>query len=268
MMSSISQLSGRKRFFTELQRRIKQSQKKNDILGLIIIRLIQLRDINDEFGYEFADSVLQEVHDRIQILLDSSNLITRIGDKEFAVIVSHLKSEGQSVLLANHIIELFNEPLKINGRLIKIRLAIGIAHFPENSQEPSGLMICAERAISSAVNADNKCVVFSDVNEGNDTTMFAMESELDEAINNDQIDFYYQPKINLRDMTISGFEVLSRWNNVIRGPVRPDIFIDVAEKTDLITSLSVQCMARTLQQIKELPANNNYSIAINLSLKY
>lgn len=266
MKTAIETIPGRKHLLKELNKRINLSQKKNNSLALVNINLLQFRNINAEFGYNFTDNVLLKTYNQLNDLIQDNDFVARTGDKEFTLVLTNIMGEGQGILAINRIIERFKDPVSINGRLLKIRLAFGMSMYPENSVDALELWKFADSALSFARETRQAYIVYSDIENDDKTTQFAMEADLEKSINNNDICYYYQPKINLADRTISGFEVLSRWTSERLGVIRPDIFIDLAEKTGLIGSLTVQCIASSLRNINELQQkDSNYTLAINLS---
>jgi len=266
MKTALEKIPDRKQFAKALNDKINLSQKKSKSLVLIVIHLLQLRNINEEFGYDFADSVLLKIYNELKALLDRKDFIARTGEKEFSLVLPEIIGEGQGILAINRIIERFKDPFNIDGRLIRIRLVIGMSIYPENAVNVLDLKKHADKALSIARIRKSGYTVYSEIEDDDDTTHFAMEAELEKAISNNAIRFFYQPKIKLADRTISGFEVLSRWTSEKWGVIRPDIFINLAEKTGLIAPLTVQSMSSSLRNINELQKkDSNYSLAINLS---
>src|SRR4030066_485960 len=96
-----SLIPDRRRLLSELNRKIHSAQKNNTLLALIIVHLKHLREINNEFGYEIADKLLQELFNRLESLLQPGDFIVRIGDNEFALVLSNLDGIGQGILAAN-----------------------------------------------------------------------------------------------------------------------------------------------------------------------
>jgi len=260
----------RSKFLTRLKGEITRSKKKGWALGLLIIRLARLREINQEYGYEFADQVLMSLPEIARKHLRHNDFIARIGDREFGVIMSDTRGAGDCILLANQILESCNEPVHINGTNFRIRAHIGIANFPENAQDGLQLLQCADLAASRAENSHDHYVVLESNGEQDTTTIFSMEDEFEKALEKGAIDYYYQPKVDLITGEISGFEVLSRWNSEKWGNVRPDLFIAAAERSGLITELTIDSLTKTLKEFAELQAvydDSAFTLSVNLSAK-
>jgi diguanylate cyclase (GGDEF)-like protein len=266
MKKAIKCAPDRYKLVSELKQKIHSAHKNNNLLGLVIVHLLRLREINNEYGYETADLIIHELSIKLESILQSKDIIGRIGGKEFALILSSLKGPGQCVLAANRILELCNTPLNINGHLIKIKLAIGISIFPDNGQEHEELMKQADLAVIYARESQDGYMLFSDVPESANNQEYVMRTELEKAISNNQLKYFYQPKINVKDRSISGFEVLSRWTSENLGNINPDVFIDLAETTGQITPLTVKVVTTTLRQFKDIQKiDDKYSLSLNIS---
>jgi len=262
--------SGRDKFLSRLKAETARSQENGNQFCLLIIRLSRLRDINQEYGYEFADQTVQELNKIIKNHLGQSGYVAKIGDKDFGVILSGTRGTGDGILFANKILEACNEPVNIDGTGFKIRVHIGVANFPDNAQTHMELLKCADLATIKAGKNHESYYVFDSPGEQDTTTMFSMEDELEKAIEKGQIDYYYQPKVDIATGRVSGFEILSRWNSDKWGAVRPDLFIAAAERSNLITELTIDSLTKTLKEFAELQSNGDgpaYTLSINLSAK-
>ena len=263
MNSENSLIPDRKLLFSELARNITSAKASNSMFALIIYHL---REINNEFGYEIADHLLQELSSRLTGILRPGDLSVRIGDNEFAIILRELNGIGQGIIAAHRILELRDSPITIDFQLIKIKLVLGISIYPDHAVHAEELFRYADAAVTHARRTQDGYMLYSDIRGYDGTTTYVMRTELEEATHNDQLEFFYQPKINIMDLNITGFEVLARWTSTSLGEVRPDTFINLAEATGLIAPLTVKAITIALRQCKDiLTINSDYSIALNIS---
>ena len=266
MNMETSLIPDRRRLLSELNRKILSAQNNNTLLALIIVHLKYLREINNEFGYEIADQLLQELFNKLESLLQPGDFIVRIGDNEFALVLSNLNGTGQGIIAANRILGLCDNPMEISGQLINIKLAAGVSIYPDHALDSEVLFKHADTAVTYARRNQDGYMIYSDIHDHDGTTTYVMRTELEEATINDKLEFFYQPKIHLKDRTIAGFEVLARWTSNTLGEVKPDTFINLAEATGLIAPLTVKAITIALRQCKDILAiNSNYSIALNIS---
>lgn len=259
----------RKKFFSLLEKEVANAEKTGQILNLLLIKLSRLRNINQEFGYDFSDRLLNNVYKKISNVLRKTDHIARVSDKEFALILTDTHGPGDAILFTNQIMALFDNALTLDKQSLKIKLATGIACYPDHADDYLSLMKCADNAVYKACNSLEDYVVYDGSIDADTITMFALEGELEKAINNGDIEYYYQPKVYLNDHTISGLEVLARWHNEKYGNVRPDIFIEAAEKSGLITQLTIDCLGKSLKKYAEVKqkCKFNGTLSVNLSAK-
>ena len=266
MLDTLTKLPGRWCFFQDLEESVARAQSAPGVLGLLIIQVRKLRKINSELGYHVGDLVLAELSSRLAHCLRRSDILARTGDSEFALILPSLVGVGQAVLAANKISEISKVPFDVGGQSIRVRVAVGIALCPDHAGDSMRLMFCAESALSTARTLAEGHAVYSCEQDIETVSALALEAELERAIEDGEIDLHYQPKIDLRTREVAGVEALARWTSSSQGPVRPDIFIEIAEQSGLILPLTLLTLNSAVRQCRELQESfGDLSVAINLS---
>jgi diguanylate cyclase len=256
----------RSAFVDELKRYVDQSRRDGSLLGVLLIHLHRVVELNTSFGYQVGDRLLAIVRNRIAGILRPHDTIQRIGDHDFVLVLPSPKNVGHASLAANRIVDILEEPFEIDGNAIKAQVAIGISLFPEHAQDADALLRLADIALASAMKSNSSIKLCADVYDKDAVSSFIIESELRHALMNDEFILYYQPKINLATHKVCGAEALSRWKNHARGFVPPDVFIPVAEQTNLMlpfTLWSLNLAARQFGEFHRL--HKHFSVAVNLS---
>jgi diguanylate cyclase (GGDEF)-like protein len=256
----------RSAFVGELQRYVDQSRRDGSLLGVVLIHLHRVVELNTSFGYQVGDRLIAMVRDRIGKILRPNDTIERIGDHDFVVVLQSPKNVGHASLAANRIVDILEEPFEIDGNAIKAQVAIGISVFPEHAQDADALLRLADIALAGAIESNCPIKICTDLPDNGKISPFIIESELRHALMNDEFILYYQPKIDLTTRRVCGAEALSRWNNPARGFVPPEVFIPVAEQTNLMlpfTLWSLNLAARQFGEFHQL--SKNFSVAVNLS---
>lgn len=265
IVDELTSLPGRARFFSELEKHIEQTADTTRVLGLVIVRTRKLRKVNRELGYEAGDQILREISARLARCLRPTDIMTRISGSEFALILPALIGIGQAVLAANKIGAVVREPFEIYDLTIRLRLAVGVAVYPDHAPDAKSLVARAESALSvaGAIQAGQAVYV---PKKTEPQFELPLEAELETAIENGEIDVHYQPKIDLSKQVISGVEALARWVSPSQGPVRPDIFVRIAEQSGLILPLTLLTLNVSLRACRELQrAFPDFSVSVNLS---
>ena len=269
-MPIFAPVPARKKFIARIDDEIRRAKKHSAVFSLVIIRLVRLREVNQEYGYDFADRLLAHVDEVIRSSVRKKDYVEKIGDKEFGVILSDTRGLGDSVLFANQVIAWFDKPVIIDQISIRTRVRIGIAQFPEHALDHVELLKLADMAAYRAGHHAEGYAIAPSEDDDDTTTMYALESELEKAIEQKQIDYFFQPKVSLVSGGITGFEILARWDSRKWGMVPPDQFIDAAEKYGLVTPLTIDCLTRSLNRFAELIDDNrgeDFTLSVNLSAR-
>lgn len=147
-----------------------------------------------------------------------------------------------------------------------MRAACGVAVYPDDAGGSQGLLRCADLAVRRAKVLERPYVVYSEIADEEIPPSLVLETDLEAAIETGELENHYQPKIDLQSRTITGVEALARWTTSIHGPVRPDVFVGLAERTGLIMPLTLWSLITALRQSRELQERvGNIGVSINLS---
>lgn len=265
MTDTLTNLPGRKPFFEELCRRLNARTQRDGLLALLVVDVGPLREINTQIGYHAGDLILAGVADRIRAFLRETDVLARIADTEFGLILSSLVSSGQAELAATRVVSVCMQPFHVLGHQVKVRVKVGIALHPNHATAPERLLCRADIALCQARSTEDAYAFYSDCSSRDLPSVVVIEGELEQAIANSDLEVYFQPKIALKNRMVTGVEALTRWTSQKFGPVRPDVFIGVAERTGLILPLTVFVLNTALRQCQELTRDPGFSVAVNLS---
>jgi len=244
---------------------IEESLAKGEQLGLILVDLDNLRRVNTTMGYEAGRQMLVEAAQRLEKICRPRDRIIQYSDQGFALLLAGMHNEGHSELAANKIWRMFEEHVEIVGHRIVIEVSIGIALCPAHGKDASVLMQAAEAAQCVATATSQWCLYTPSVT-AEATGLVGIEAELDTALAEGQLEMHYQPKLCLPDCKPNGVEALMRWFHPDRGPIRPDIFIGMAERIGKIEDLTWFALNTSLRQLREWPLKGNpFNVAINVT---
>ncbi|MCH9671816.1 MAG: bifunctional diguanylate cyclase/phosphodiesterase [Gammaproteobacteria bacterium] len=261
---ALTRLPDRAEFFSMLSAHLDACPE--GVVGLIVVQLRRLRELNVDFGYDAADQVVVEVAHRIADCLRENDRMARIGAGEFALILPGLKNAGQPQLAANKIARECSEPLVIGGRDFRPHLALGVTMSPQHHSTVLGLLRCADQALSESRDTGNLITLFEE-RPGPEISLVGMERELEAAIDCRELDAVFQPKVELDSGAFVGVEMLTRWESNA-GTVNPELLVEVAERSGLIMPLTVWGLNRALFEWQEWKAGlPDVGVAVNLSAK-
>ncbi len=260
-------LPNRGHFIQKLLNAIKSAELTDQSLILIIIDLDNFREINDTLGHHVGDELLKSVSLRITKLLRTSDTVARLGGDEFAIILMRTDPEGAATVAQN--IQTAIEPaFEIGPHTLSVKASIGIAIYGEHGDNEDILMKHADIAMYEAKRS-NLGYAFYDANSDHHTPdRLSLLPQLKLALENGELQLYYQPKIDLMTNRSIGVEVLARWHHKEKGFIPPDVFIPIAEQTGLIKQLTYWVLDTAMQQHTQwAKLGLDITIAVNLSAK-
>jgi diguanylate cyclase (GGDEF)-like protein len=263
---SLTGLPNRAYLRERLEQAIAAAKENNSSLALLVLEICHFRQINETLGYSTGDALLREVAARLNSgILDSQEMVARMGDSEFAILLSKGGAK-HARRLAEKILGALAPAIELSGGLMsEVGPIVGITLFPGHGSNPDTLMRRANVALLAA-RCDGAGFAFYTAGlEEEHTRRFALMCDLRRAIENDELLLYYQPKVDMRSRKICGAEALVRWPHPQFGMVNPAEFIKLAENAGLITSLTYWVLDAVLRQCYAWhEAGFNYPVAVNL----
>ncbi len=253
-------------FLVQLDAVLKRAMRSGSLTGLAIVDLENFNRIATRLGYGASDEVLMQFGTTLASIGKREGNLFRIGEHKFALLLDGLRNEGHAVLAAKKIERLAKQPIRTLDGQVMLSPVIGVALFPEQADTAEALLQRAELALASALEGDVNYHVYCPGVTQEIASLWGMETELNGALENDEFELLYQPKIDLRDKRPMGAEALMRWKSAARGQVSPDVFIPIAEKTGIIRSITWFALNTALRQSASWPKKwFGMSVAVNVS---
>jgi diguanylate cyclase (GGDEF)-like protein len=231
-------------------------------IGVFWLDLDRFKEVNDTLGHPVGDRLLVETAKRLRALC-KDDIVARFGGDEFVVVIQN-KDRRELQKIAQDILIELNRPIRLDGHRLTVSTSIGIAVMPDNGNDIDTIMQNADLALyHSKVSGRNQYSFFA--NAMNRDLMFRreIESELRDAIKNDELEVHYQPIVDLSNNEIKAFEALVRWNHPTKGNLSPADFIPIAEDTGLIITLGNLIIAKACAAAAKWP--ENISVCVNIS---
>ncbi len=212
-----------------------QTRRSSEKLAVLVLGLDNFKAVNDTLGHGVGDKLLRGVAKRLRSTLREEDALARLNSDEFAILRSGVTRPEEAVLLAKRLLEAIADPYLLDGHSVVIGASIGIAMSPGDGDEFEKLLKSADMALSRAKNDFRGTFSFFEAEmDARAQSRRKIESELRDAIQNNQLQPHYQPLIDLSTGRITGFEALVRWPHPERGMISPGEFIPVAEETGLM----------------------------------
>jgi diguanylate cyclase (GGDEF)-like protein/PAS domain S-box-containing protein len=244
------------------------ARKDNEVIAVMLLDFDRFKQINDTLGHSVGDEVLIMVTERLRSCVFPKGVICRIGGDEFTIMIPNIPSRRHVEEIAETIKAAFNQPLIVGKDKFYLTASIGVALAPDHGNTGKSLLRSADIAMYAAKEQGKNKYQFytNELNEAY-TKRLEIESALRVAIQNGELDVFYQPIIDVKTKAVASVEALVRWNRPGYGMVSPQDFIPVAEDTGLISPIGEWVMRAVCGQIKTWK-NLGYKpvpVAINVS---
>lgn len=238
MRDPITGLFNRQQFLHILESEINEGNEHQIPIGLIVIDIRDFKRFNRLFGYAAGDLVLQAVAKILEQVKRRQDQIARIGDNQFALILSGVMNSGHAQLAAFKLQRLLDIPIQLEREQVRCSAHIGVALCPDHATGPDVLLQEAEKALAQARYSEHRVRVAERREEEDISEDWDIELELVDSIRKSQLRVYFQPKISLTTYKPIGAEALVRWDSPSRGLLAPMMFIPVAESIGFIKPLT------------------------------
>jgi diguanylate cyclase (GGDEF)-like protein/PAS domain S-box-containing protein len=264
---ALTGLPNRACFLERLERAVEESDEHCGRFALLLFDLDRFKEINDTFGHASGDRVLRELRSRLVEALPPPAFVARLGGDEFAALLPGA-DPPRALRDAERIHEKLRRPLIVDGHELDLGASIGIVFYPEQALDAVRLLCAADVAMYAAKRDHCGSMFYSTDMADHDPRRLTLVAELRQAIDDSQFVLYYQPKIDLDTMRLSGAEALVRWMHPYDGLLSPDQFIPLAELTGLIKPLGLRVLDSALTQARLwLREGLAINLAINLAPK-
>ncbi|PAU52338.1 diguanylate cyclase [Pseudomonas sp. PIC25] len=263
-------LANRTLFKERLHEASQRARQSGRSLALLHIDLDRFKLLNDSLGHEVADQLLRQMARRLTQAVPEADTLARLSGDEFAVLLDTYGSLSSLARLASRLLAKLRVPMDIGGHELVVNASIGISLLPENAREISALISQANMAMQHAKHlGGNTFQFFTDNLQACTLERLQLETQLRKAIDEGQLEVYYQPKLNLLDDCVHAAEALVRWNHPQLGLVPPSDFIGLAEETGLIVPLGEFVLREACRQAREWQQSGlaDIRVSVNLSVQ-
>ncbi len=248
---SLTGLANRAVFVETLQQEIARARRGGSGVAVLYIDVDHFKDVNDVMGHPIGDLLLQQIAHRLETIGCEADTVAQFGGDEFAIIVA-VHESSDAALVADKVLQAIAAPFSIGGIDVQSGASIGIAIHGPDAPDAETLLSHADVALYRA-KAEGRGTFrfFTDAMDTEVRARVTLGTDLREAIASRQLFLVYQPKVDLETNRIVGLEALVRWHHPKRGLIMPGEFIQVAEKTGLITMLGHWVLHEACRQTKE-----------------
>ena len=266
LVDSLTSLPNRRYFFKFLENSIKESTTIHSKFAILFLDIRGFKFINDFYGNEVGDLVLQTIANRIKKLAFSDTFIARIGADQFVILLKNFRNKKEIEKYINHFITILEAPIKFDGYFIEVNLLIGVSIFPNDGNTKDELLQAADLALYELKNqTENENVLFfSQELKSNFLEAKTLEKDLSKALEKDELFLVYQPKIDSRNGKIIGVEALLRWKHSKFGIIPNGKWIPILENSKALKKVGLWVLQKALEDISNL--NKEFNIKLKVSV--
>jgi diguanylate cyclase (GGDEF)-like protein len=240
--------------------------------AVLFIDLDRFKIINDSLGHMVGDQFLITITHRLQHCLRSHDVVARLGGDEFTVLIENMREPAEATQVAERILAALCKPLNLQGHMLFPSASIGIVIGSSLYQNATDLLRDADLAMYKAKRTGRACYAMFTTDLHTQTfKVLQIESDLRQALDQQEFTLHYQPIVSLSTGNLIGFEALLRWQHPHNGFIAPSEFIEISEETGFIIPLGEWVLQEACRQLNEwhqrFPAHGELIVSVNLSSK-
>ncbi|MEU8299543.1 bifunctional diguanylate cyclase/phosphodiesterase [Micromonospora sp. NPDC048909] len=260
----LTKLPNRRRITGALDESVK-IRAPGEVVALLLFDVDGLRQVNESLGHAAGDKVLAEVANRLRASAPSSALVGRAGGDEFLVTM-RLESAEAALELAAQLREQIRDEMVFDALTLDVDTAVGVAVHPDHGSDAATLLQRVDLAATAAKSVPGSVQLFNPALESRSLRRLGLAGDLRRALDDGELEVYFQPKVTLRDRRLVGVECLARWEHPTHGTVAPEDFVAVAEHTGQLDRLTEVVLREGLRRSRDwAQADQPLSVAVNLS---
>jgi diguanylate cyclase (GGDEF)-like protein/PAS domain S-box-containing protein len=248
------------------------AERRKTKVAVLFMDIDNFKYVNDSLSHEDGDRLLVEVGERLRECLRAQDTVARLGGDEFAILLEDLEREEDATVVAGQVAQALRPPVLLDGQEIFVTVSIGVAFGACSEDRPEALLRKADVAMYRAkTDGKDRHAVYRPEMGVLSSQRFTLEGDLRRALERQELEVYYQPKVLIETGKIVALEALARWEHSERGLLLPAEFVPLAEETRLIVPIGWWILREVCRQVKDwheiYPAYPPLAVNVNLSAR-
>jgi diguanylate cyclase (GGDEF)-like protein/PAS domain S-box-containing protein len=247
-----------------------RARNSNRGLAVLYIDLDRFKLLNQSLGHEAADQLLREVSRRLSHTFSDADTIARLSGDEFVVVLEGYGSLSTLAHSGSRLLSRISKPVLVDGQELVVSASVGVSLMPDNAREATSLLLQANMAMQHAKHlGGNTLQFFTERLQTSSLENLQLENQLRRALDEGQLEVFYQPRLDVVDDRLDAAEALVRWRHPQQGLMAPGSFIPLAEETGLIIPLGEFVLREACRQARQWQLDGLAAIrvSVNLSVK-
>ena len=267
---SLTDLPNRTLLSDRLNQAIATHKRTKRYLAVCFMDLDGFKPINDQYGHQVGDKLLNALANRIGMHLREGDTFARLGGDEFVLVITEMNSPDEYIEVIERIIRVLNAPFEIDMHRIHVSCSVGITIYPTDNADADTLLRHADQAMYQAKeDLKQPYKVYKMIEDETLRTHHQFVEEFAKALEEEHLVLHYQPKVNLRDAGVIGVEALIRWQHPTRGLLFPNEFLHIVKDTPLEIKLDEWVIQKAFEQRDEFEKKSlDLTISINISPRH
>jgi diguanylate cyclase (GGDEF)-like protein len=264
---ALTGLANRAVLDARLEDAIDRHRRDGGRLALLLVDLDRFKEINDTLGHHSGDLLLRELGPRLAAVTGPGNLVARLGGDEFAVLLTDAEPAA-AIAAAQAVRSTLGKPTTLANVTVEVEASVGIACWPADGGDAETVLQHADVAMYAAKQSRAGVMRYRRETDPFSPDRLRLLADLYQAVEAEQFELFYQPKVEIATGRVIAVEALLRWRHPRRGRLDPDTFIPLAEPTGLIVPITTWVVKTALEQLSEWEAEGigtDLDLAVNLS---
>ncbi len=271
----LTHLPNRLMFEDKLKRTVATAVENDEPFVVFLVDLDNFKFFNDQYGHLVGDKMVAEIGNRLQSMMHDIDMVARLDGDEFVVIQRNIQDRTAAEEIARRVMNIATAPYEYRGFTLKAAVSVGISCFPKDVHGDQDEEMMGEEIVNNAAvalqeaksNGKNQYQLFNEKMRSRLTARIRLEQDLKLALQENQFEVYYQPKIDIQTRQVTGAEALVRWKHPTDGFISPEVFVPVAEEAGMIIELGEWILRTACRETRKLQqlGFSNLNIAVNIS---
>ena len=266
---ALTGLANRNRFVELLRPSMGATGESSGRYALLFLDLDRFKTVNDSLGHSVGDRLIVHVGERLLEVTGEHGSVGRFSGDEFAILLPDIEDPKQAVRFAENVSNAMSAGFDLDGRQIFTSVSVGIALGHSFYKDPDEILRDADIAMYYAKETKKPYVIFDQIMHARAVSLLELETDLRLGVERGEFELFYQPVVDLDNVSLNGFEALARWNHPSRGLITPGEFISVAESTGVVVPMTMKLLRSACEQAVEwrskIIGGENLVMSVNIS---